>query len=149
MHRSTPVPVLLSFAISWSLCKLMSTDLVMPSNHLYPLSPPSPPALNLFPVSGSPPMSQLFASRGQSIGASASASVLPMNIQGQFPLGLTGLILQFKGLSNIFSTSQFDSIDSLVFSLSYGTALIPIHDHWKNYSFDYIDLCWQSSVSAF
>ena len=56
-----------------------------------------------FPTSGSFPMSWLFASGGYSIGASASASVLPMNIQSWFPLGLTGLIsVQSKGLSNIF-----------------------------------------------
>ena len=59
-----------------------------------------------FPASGSFPMSQLFTSGGQSIGASASASVLPMNIQGWFPLGLTGLIsLLSKGLSRIFSST--------------------------------------------
>ena len=57
-----------------------------------------------FPASGSFPMSQFFASGGQSIGASASASVLPMNILDWFPLGLTGLIsLHFKGLSRVFS----------------------------------------------
>ena len=57
-----------------------------------------------FPASGSFLMSQLFASGGQSIGASASASVLPKNIQDWFPLGLTGLIsLQSKGLSRVFS----------------------------------------------
>ena len=57
-----------------------------------------------FPESGPFPVSQLLASGGQSIGASASASVLPMNIQGWFSLGLTGLIsLQFKGLSRVFS----------------------------------------------
>ena len=55
-----------------------------------------------FPASGSFPMSQLFALGGQSIGASASASVLPVNIQGWFPLGLTGLIfLQSKGLKSL------------------------------------------------
>ena len=59
--------------------------------------------LQSFPAPGSFPMSQLFASGGKSIGASASASVLPMNIQGLFPLGLTGLIsLLFKGLSRVF-----------------------------------------------
>ena len=52
-----------------------------------------------FPASGSFPMSRLFTSGGQNIGASASASFLPMNIQGWFPLGLTGLILQSKGFS--------------------------------------------------
>ena len=60
--------------------------------------------LQSFPESGSFQMSQLFTSAGQSIGASASASVLPMNIQDWFPLRLTGLIsLQSKGLSKVFS----------------------------------------------
>ena len=59
-----------------------------------------------FPVSESFPMSQLFSSGDQNIGASASGSVLPMNIQGWFPLGLTGLIsLQSKGLSRVFSST--------------------------------------------
>ena len=59
-----------------------------------------------FPASGSFQMSQFFASGGQSIGASASASVFPMNIQDWFPLGLTGLIsFQSKGLSRIFSNT--------------------------------------------
>ena len=62
--------------------------------------------LQPFPASGCFPMSQLYASSGQSIGTSASASVLPMNIQGWFPLGLTGLIsLQSKGLSRVFSST--------------------------------------------
>ena len=59
--------------------------------------------LQSFPALGSFPRSWLFASGGQSIGASASASVLPMNIHGCFPLGWTGLIsLMFKGLSIVF-----------------------------------------------
>ena len=90
--------VSLSFTISRSLLKFMSIELVMPSNHLilctlFSSCPQS------FPASVSFPMSWLFASGGQSIGATASASVLPMNIQGWFPLGLTGLIyLQSKSL---------------------------------------------------
>ena len=75
-------------------------DAIQPS---HPLSSPSPPALNLFPASGSFPMSQLLPSGDQSIGASASS--LTMNIQGWFPLGLTGLILQSKRLSRIFSST--------------------------------------------
>ena len=72
-----------------------------------PLSSPSPPCLQSFPASGSFPMSWLFVSGGLSIGASASASVLPMNIQDWFPLGLTGLIsLQSKGLSNMEQVSS-------------------------------------------
>ena len=62
--------------------------------------------LQSFPASGSFPMSQFFASAGQSIGALALASVFPMNIQDWFPLGLTGLIsLQSKGLSRFFSNT--------------------------------------------
>ena len=69
---------------------------------------PSPPAFNLFPTSGSFLMSQFFASSGQSIGASASASVLPMNIQDWFPLGLPGLIsLLSNELSRVFSSFTF------------------------------------------
>ena len=62
--------------------------------------------LQSFPASGSSPMNQFFASDGQSIGASASASVLPMNIQVWFPSGWTGWIsLQSKGLSRVFNTT--------------------------------------------
>ena len=62
--------------------------------------------LQSFPASGSFPLSQFFASGGQSIGVSALTSVLPMNIQDWFPLGWTGLIsLQSKGLSRVFSNT--------------------------------------------
>ena len=61
--------------------------------------------LQSFPASGSFPVSQFVTSGGQSVGASASASVLPMNIQDWFPLGWTGLILQSKGLSRVFSNN--------------------------------------------
>ena len=73
-----------------------------------PFSPiiPFSPCLQSFPAAESFPMSQLVASGSQSIGALASASVLPMNIQGWFSLGLTGLTsLQFKGLSRVFSNT--------------------------------------------
>ena len=64
--------------------------------------------LQSFPASGSFSMSQFFTSSGQSIRVSASASVLPRNIQGSFPLGLTGLIsLLSKGLSRVFSSITF------------------------------------------
>ena len=80
------------------------SDAIQPS---YPLLSPSPPAFNLSQhQSGSFPMSQFFTSDGQSIGVSASASVLPMNIQDWFPLGWTGWIsLQSKGLSRVFSNT--------------------------------------------
>ena len=85
------------FTISWSLLKFMSIESVMPSNHLI-LCHPLLLLPSIFPSIRSFPMSQFFASGGQSIGVSASASVLPMNIQGWLPLGLTHLILQFKSL---------------------------------------------------
>ena len=86
-----------------------------------------------FPESGSFPMTQFFTSGDQSIGASASASVLPMKIQDWFPLGLTGLIsLLSKGLSRVFSTLQFKNINSLAFRLLYGPTLTYIHDYWKD-----------------
>ena len=67
---------------------------------------PSSSCLQSFPVSGSFPVSQFFASGGRSIGVSALVSVLPVNIQDWFPLGLTGLIsLQSKGLSRFFSNT--------------------------------------------
>ena len=76
-------------------------DAIQPS---HPLSSPSP-ALNL-PASQSYPMRRFIATGGQNIGASAPASVLPMNIQGSFPLGLSGLIsLQSKGLSGVFTST--------------------------------------------
>ena len=79
------------------------SDAIWPSHALLP---PSPFAFNLSQHQNLFPMRQLFTSGGQSIGASASASVLPMNIQGWFPLGLTGSIsLQFKGFSRVFSST--------------------------------------------
>ena len=90
-----------------------------------------------FPASGAFQMSQFFISGGQSIGASALASVLPMNIQDWFLLGLTGLIsLQSKGLSKVFSNITIQNINSLVLSFLSGPTLTSIHDYWKNHSFD-------------
>ena len=94
----------LSITNSQSLLKLMSIELVMPSNYLI-LYHPFSSCLQSFPASGSFPMCQFYSSGEQSIGISASASVLTMNIQDWFPLGLTGLILQSKGLSGVFSNT--------------------------------------------
>ena len=81
----------LSFIISWTLLKLMSVELVMPSNRFI-LCRPLLLLPSIFPAPGSFPRSQFFTSGGQRIGVSASTSVLPMNIQSWFPLGRTGLI---------------------------------------------------------
>ena len=91
----------LSSSISQSLLRFMSIESVMLSNHLI-LCCPLLLCLQFFLASGSFLVSQLFASSGQSTGASALASVLPVNIQSWFSLGLIGLIsLQSKGLSRV------------------------------------------------
>ena len=89
------------------------------------------------PASGSFQMSQLFASGGQSIGASASTSVLPMNTQEWPPLGWTGWIsLQSKGFSRVFSNTTVQKHHSSALSFVYSPTLTSIRDHWKNRSLD-------------
>ena len=106
----------LSITNSWSLLKLMSIEPMMPSNHLilcHPLLLLCHPLLllsSIFQASESFPMSQFFTSGGQSIGVSASASVLPI--------------------------PQFKSINSSVLSFLYGPTLTSIHHYWKNHSLD-------------
>ena len=102
--------------------------------------------LQSFPASGSFLVSQYFAWGGQSIGASASASVLAVNIWGWFPLGLTGLIGTLKSLlqhHNSKASILWHSAFSMV-QLSH-----PYMTTGKNHSFDYTDLCQQSDVSSF
>ena len=106
--------------------------------------------LQSFLASGYFPMSQFFASGGQIIGGSALASVLPMNIQNWFPLGLTGWIsLQSRELSRVFSSTTLQKNQFFSAELSLCLTLTPKHDYWKNHSFNEIDFGWQSSVSAF
>ena len=94
-----------SFISYWSLLRLMSVESVLPSNHLI-LCCPFSSCPQSFPASGSFPVSRFFTSSGQRIGASASASVLPINIQGWFHLGLTALFLLWStGLSRVFSST--------------------------------------------
>ena len=131
-HGRLPCPSL-SPRICWNSCPLNQWCYPGISSSVTPFSS----CLQSFPASGSFPVSQFLASGGQSTGASASTSVLPMNIQDWFPLGFTGLIsLQSKRLSRIFSNTQFKSINSLVLSFLYSPTLTSIHDHWKNHSFD-------------
>ena len=139
-----------TFTISWSLLKLMSIELVMPSNHLI-LCHPFSSCLQSFLASGSFLTSHLFQWGGQTIGASASASVLPVNIQDWFPLGWTGLIfLQSKGLSRVFSSTivwkhqYFGTQPSLWSNSSH-----PYMTTGKKHSFEYMEICGQSNSSAF
>ena len=122
--------------LSWWCCPSISSSVVPFSSHL-----------QSFPASGSFQMSQLFTWGGQSIGVSASASLLPMNIQDWFPLAWTGWIsLQSKGLSRVFSNTTVWKHQSSVFNLLYGPTLTAIHDYWKNHSFVYMDL-WGKVMS--
>ena len=90
-----------------------------------------------FPAPGYFQMSQFFTSGGQSIGVSASTSVLLMSIQDWFPLGWTGWIsLKSKGLSRVFLRPHFKSINSSVLSFLYSPTLTSIHDDRKNHSLD-------------
>ena len=110
----------LFFTISQSLLRLMSIESVLPSNHLI-LCCPLLLLPSIFSTSGSFPMSQRFTTGGQNFGASASASVLLMNIQDWFPLGLIGLIfLLSKRLWRVFSSTTVQNICSLALSLLYG-----------------------------
>ena len=115
------------------------------SSSLIPFSCPQS-----FPASGSFPMSQLFASGGESIGISASTSVLPMNTQDWSPLGWTCWIsLQSKDNQESSPKPQFKSINYSALSFVYSPTLTSIHDYWKNHSLDKMDLCWQWNASAF
>ena len=93
--------------------------------------------LQSFPASGSFQMSQYFTSGGQSIGVSASTSVLPMNTEDGSPLGWTGWSpCRPKDFQKSCPTSQFKSINSSALSFLYSLTLTSIHDYWKNHSFD-------------
>ena len=115
----------LSFPISQSLIKFMFIELVMLSNHLLLCCPFLFFCHQSFPASGSFSMNWLLASGGQSTGASALSSILPLNNQDWFPLGLTGLIsLLSTGLSRVFSCTtiqkhQFFSAQPTLWSNSH------------------------------
>ena len=125
----------LSITNSRSLLKLMSIESVMPSNHLI-LSRLLLLLPSSFPASRSFPVSHFFASGGQRMEVSASASVLPMNIQGCFPLGFVGSACSPRDSQECSPTPQFKSIKSSALSLLYSPTLTSIYDHWKNHSLD-------------
>ena len=130
-HQASP-----SITNSRSLLKLMSIESVMPSNHLV-LCPPLLLLPSIFPRIRVFSIKLVLHISSQSIGTSASASVLPMNIQDRFPLGLTSLIsLQSKGLSSLLQ--HHSSKASILWHSAFFRVqlLTSIHDYWKNHSFD-------------
>ena len=117
-------------------------DAIQPSHSLSPLLPSILPSIRILP------MSQLFTSGGQSIGV--SASVLPMNIQDWLPLGLTDWISLQGVQGTLKSLLQHRSSKASILQCSAFFVVQYICTWlWKNRSFDYMDLCWQSDVSAF
>ena len=123
----------LSFTISYSLLRFISIESVMLSHSLLP---PSPPALNLSQQQ-SFPMSRLFASSDQSIGASATASALSNDYSGLISFRIDWFdLLAVQGTLESSSALQLESINSLVISLLYSSTLTSIHDYWKSHNFD-------------
>ena len=123
------------------------SDTIQPS---HPLLPPFSSCPQSFPVSGSFSMSQLFTSGGQSIGASTSVLVLPINIQGWFPLGLTGLIsLQSKTLKSLLH--HHNSKAPVLWHSTFFMVQLscPYMTTGKTVALTIADLCYQSAVSPF
>ena len=136
----------LSFTITQSLLKLMSIESMMPSNHLifccFPLLPSIFPSIRVF-------SSELALHIrwpkywSFSISPSSEYSELISFRMDWFDFFAVQVTLKE------FSLAQVENISSLVLGLLYGPALTSIHDYWKNHSFGYMDLCWQSNVSTF
>ena len=122
----------LSFTISWSLCKLMSIELVMPSNYLILCHP-------LFLLPSIFPRVRVFSSestlhiRWPKYWSFSFSIIPPKEIPGLISIGWTGWIsLQSKGLSRVFSSTTVQSNDSSALSFLCGPTLISIHDYWKH-----------------
>ena len=124
----------LLFTFSWSLLKLMSTELMMTSNHLT-LCHPLLLLPSIFPKIRVFSNESVLHVRWPSTRASASASVIPRNIQDWFSLGWTGLIsLQSRDSQESSLAPQLESINSSVLRPLYGPTLTCVHDYWKYYS---------------
>ena len=135
----------LSFTISQSLLRFMSIESVMLFNHLilccHPLLLPS-----IFPIIRVFSNELALQVKWPKYWWSFSFSIIPSNGYS----GLNSFRIDCPGdFQESSPAPQFKSINSLAFSLLYGPILRSVHDYWRNYSFDYMDLCQQSGVSAF
>ena len=139
----------LSFTISLSLIKLMSTcsNSVMPSNRLilcHPLLPSIFPSIRVFSNESALHIRwPEYWSFSFSISPSSEHIGLISFRMDWFDL------LAVQETQESFQIPQFESINSSARSLLYGLTLTSVHDYWKNHSFDYMDLCWQSDISGF
>ena len=138
----------LSFTISQNLFKLMSIELMMPSNHLVLYCPLLPPSIF--------PRIRVFSNvldlciRWPKYW-SFSFSISPSNqYSGLMSFRIDWFdLLPAKGLSRVFSSTTIRRHQSFRLSLFYCSALTSLHDYWKNHSFDYTDLCLKNNVSTF
>ena len=125
------------FPVHHQLLEFTQTHAHWVGDAIQPSVVPFSSRLQSFPASGSFQMNQLFASGGQSIGVSASTSVLSMNIQDWFPLELTARSpCSPRDSQESSPTPQFKSINSAVLSFLYSPTLTSICDYWKDHSFD-------------
>ena len=138
--------------ICHDLQEFAQTDIHSVDNTLQPTHPLLPPS----PLASIFPHIRVFFNESARSNRrpkywSFSFSLSPSSeFQGLFPLGLTGLIpLLSKGFSTLFSSTTVQEHQFFSAQLSYGSILTSVHDNWKNHSFDYMALCWQSEVSAF
>ena len=127
----------LSITNSWNLLRLMFIESVLPSNHLILCHPFVFPSI--FPASGS----NELASFSLSISTSNECSGLI-----SFRIDWFDLLVVQGDSQESSPKPQFESINYSAFSLLYGPTFISISDYWKNHSVDYMDLCWQSNISA-
>ena len=140
----------LSITISQNLLKLISIKLVMPSSHLILCRP-------LLRLPSIFPSIRVFSNESALHIRwpkywSFSFSISPSNEYSgliSFRIDWFDLFAVQRTLKSLLQTSEFKNINSLVLSLRYGPTLIPILDYWKNHSFDHMELCQQSNVSAF
>ena len=132
LHEPAAHQASLSFTISWSLLKLMSIESMMPSHRLILRCPLL--LASVFPSFMVFSNDLALCFRWQNIGA--SAAIILMNIQGSFPLGLTGLVSsQSKGLSSRLRHCSLKASFFGAQASSWSSSHV-IHDHWKNHSFD-------------
>ena len=137
----------LFFTISWSLLKLMSIELVMPSNHLILCR-------FLHFLSSVFPSIRVFSNESNLCMMWPkywSFSNSPSNEYSGLIFFRTDwfYLLAIQRLSRVFSSTTIQKHHSLALILLYGPTLTSVHDYWKNHSFDHTDLCWQSDISAF
>ena len=147
--RTATCQASLSITNSQSSLKLISIESVMPSNHLI-LCRPLLLLPSIFPSIRVFSSESVLHIRWPKYWSFSMSISLSNDYSGLISLGWTGWIsLQSKGLSRVFSNTTAQKQQFFGVHFLYGPTLTSIHDYWKNFSFDYLDLCWQSYVSAF